>query len=323
MATGVEYTDVNGNLISVTAKSEVILSAGTYISPLILEASGIGNPRVLDRSNIETRVELPGVGEGFQDQPLWVLMFQASENLTGHVPFAAFANSEDVFRADTNSIAAATESNLAAWARAIAKRLNGGVSTNALQKRFQIQHDVIFHKKASIAEIEFFSLGDVIGSVFSPTLPFSCGSVHLNAAAEIGNPAIDPNFLSVDFDMHTALKLGKIARKLWDTQPLSTLAGTLLNPGEAALPPNATDAQWTKFLTSAAVPAFHCIGTCAMLPREMGGVVDPTLKVYGTANVRVVDASVIPHLMSGHPSAAVYALAERAADIIKGGHAVG
>lgn len=55
-----------------------------------------------------------------------------------------------------------------------------------------------------------------------------------------------------------------------------------------------------------------------MLPRELGGVVDPTLKVYGTANVRVVDASVIPHLMSGHTSAAVYAVAERAASLIKG-----
>jgi choline dehydrogenase-like flavoprotein len=54
-----------------------------------------------------------------------------------------------------------------------------------------------------------------------------------------------------------------------------------------------------------------------MLPRDLGGVVDPTFKVYGTANVRVADASVIPQLISGHTSAAVYALAERAADLIK------
>lgn len=65
------------------------------------------------------------------------------------------------------------------------------------------------------------------------------------------------------------------------------------------------------------IPASHTIGTCAMLPRELGGVVDPTLKVHGTANVRVVDASVIPHLVSGHTSAVVYALAEKAADLIK------
>jgi choline dehydrogenase len=54
-----------------------------------------------------------------------------------------------------------------------------------------------------------------------------------------------------------------------------------------------------------------------MLPQQLGGVVDPTLKVYGTSNVRVVDASVIPHLMSGHLTATVYALSERAAQFIK------
>ncbi|KAI1114108.1 glucose oxidase [Nemania sp. NC0429] len=285
VATGVEHTDVNGNLRSVTVKREVIF--------------------LLDRSNIGTKVGLPGVGEGFQDQPLWVLMFQASNGFTGNVPSAAFANADDIFEGDTESIAAATRGKLATWSQAIAKRLNGGVSTDAL-----------------IAEFEFFSQGDIIGSVFSPTLPFSWGSVHLNAAAEIDNPTIDPNFLSIGFDMRAALKVGKIARKIWDTQPLSKLAGTLLNPGEAALPLNATDAQWTEFLTSSVGPAFHCIGACAMLPREMGGVVDPTLKVYGTANVRVIDAPVISHLMSGHSSAAVYALAEKAADIIKKGHVV-
>lgn len=62
---------------------------------------------------------------------------------------------------------------------------------------------------------------------------------------------------------------------------------------------------------------YHSIGTCAMLPRELGGVVDSKLKVYGTQNVRVVDASVVPIQMSGHPTATLYAVAERAADLIK------
>ncbi|KAI1386571.1 GMC oxidoreductase [Hypoxylon trugodes] len=323
VATGVEYTDDNDNLASVTAKKEVILSAGTYVSPLILEASGIGNPNVLARNNIQTKLDLPGVGEGFQDQPLWVLMFQASTKLTGHVPFAAFATAQDIFGADTDAVAAATKEKIASWSEAIAKRLNGGVSANALEKRFRVQHDVIFDKQASMTEFEFFSLGNVTGIVFSPTLPFSWGSVHLDGTGQTDSPAIDPNFLSIDFDTQTALKVGRIARRMWSTKPLSELAGDLTVPGDTVLPENATDAEWTEFLTSSCVPAFHCIGTCAMLPRELGGVVDPTLKVYGTTNVRVVDASVIPHLMSGHPSAAVYALAERAADLIKESLSVG
>lgn len=61
----------------------------------------------------------------------------------------------------------------------------------------------------------------------------------------------------------------------------------------------------------------HPTGTAAMMSRELGGVVDPELKVYGTANVRVVDASIIPTQISGHLTAALYAVAERASDIIK------
>ncbi|KAI1380772.1 hypothetical protein F4677DRAFT_197923 [Hypoxylon crocopeplum] len=170
-------------------------------------------------------------------------MFQTSTNLTGHVPFAAFATAKDIFGADTDAVAAATKGKLASWSEAIAERLNGGVSPSALEKRFRVQHDVIFHKQASMVEFEFFSLGNITGIVFSPTLPFSWGSVHLDATGKTDSPAIDPNFLSIDFDMQTALKVGRIARKMWSTKPLSELAGGLLVPGDAVLPENATDAE--------------------------------------------------------------------------------
>lgn len=269
VATGLEYTDEKGNLQTVTAEREVILSTGTYASPLILEASGIGNPRyasmnnsplqpvlicpfsVLARAGIQPRLELPAVGEGFQDQPLWVLMFQAERKLTGQVPFAAFNTARDIFGAETDSLDASTKEKLASWSELIAERLEGGVSASALKKRFQVQHDVIFEKEASIAEYEFFALGDITGMVFSTTLPFSWGSVHLNAAGEVEKPVIDPNFLSVDFDLQAAKEVGKIARKLWSTEPLSDFVGDLISPGAEVLPANATDEQWAQFLTSA------------------------------------------------------------------------
>jgi choline dehydrogenase len=317
IATGVEYTNEEGHPTSISAKKEVVISAGAYISPVLLEASGIGNPNILARSGVEPKVDLPSVGEGLQDQPLWVLMFQAKEEITGQVPFAAFASAQDIFGANTNTIAASTKDELALWSDIISKRLNGGISASALLERFKVQHDVFYDEKATIAEFEFFSLGSIVGMVFQPTLPFSWGSVHLNAAGETQNPVVDPNFLSIDFDKKVAREVGRMARSMWSTPPLSDTVSSLIMPGDAVLPVNATDEQWDKFLINTCAPASHSIGTCAMLPRDLGGVVDPTFKVYGTANVRVADASVIPQLISGHTSAAVYALAERAADLIK------
>ena len=74
----------------------------------------------------------------------------------------------------------------------------------------------------------------------------------------------------------------------------------------------------TRFIKDQAVGAHHYTGSCSMLPREMGGVVDPRLRVYGTANLRVCDASVIPLAPRANPQATVYGVAEHAAKLIKG-----
>lgn len=98
---------------------------------------------------------------------------------------------------------------------------------------------------------------------------------------------------------------------------MSQLVGARLSPPETTLPSwNATDAQWKGFVEESITPVQHGVGTASLMPRELGGVVDPTLRVYGTRNVRVVDASIIPLEHNGHLMATVYAIAERAADII-------
>lgn len=147
--------------------------------------------------------------------------------------------------------------------------------------------------------------------------------------------------------------LAKLSREVYRLPPLSGLVAAELVPGENTLPFDASAAQWTAYvkgnsksmypmpqnkesflvlhslktekwdigtdtLSSLGVAnAMHAIGTCAMLPRELGGVVDARVKVHGTKNVRVVDASIIPMQLSGHTMGPVYAVAERAAALIK------
>lgn len=80
----------------------------------------------------------------------------------------------------------------------------------------------------------------------------------------------------------------------------------------------ATASEWVEYITHNFSPTFHPVGTAAMMARELGGVVDAELRVYGAANVRVVDASIFPLQVSGHPTSTLYAVAERTSDMIRG-----
>jgi choline dehydrogenase len=112
--------------------------------------------------------------------------------------------------------------------------------------------------------------------------------------------------------------MGKIAQRLWIDSPLRKYVnGPLFPPVEDIMYTNVSEALWTASVQGGAVPAAHGIGTAAMMRRELGGVVDSELRVYGTENVRVVDASVYPVQIVGHPTASLYGVAERASDIIK------
>ena len=103
-------------------------------------------------------------------------------------------------------------------------------------------------------------------------------------------------------------------RKIASTAPFSGLLGREVNPGPAVQSDEDISLWLKKYLTT----VHHTASTCSMLPRDKGGVVDPELKVYGTEKLRVVDLSVVPLIPSAHTQSIVYAIAEQAADIIKG-----
>ena len=112
----------------------------------------------------------------------------------------------------------------------------------------------------------------------------------------------------------------RLIRRLFQAKPLSNLSTGESIPGFSRVPDNAqggSDADWRGWIWDSFKAVAHPVGTCSMMRRELGGVVDGRLRLYGSANVRVVDASVLPAQVSAHPSTSLYAIAEKLADMIK------
>jgi choline dehydrogenase-like flavoprotein len=137
----------------------------------------------------------------------------------------------------------------------------------------------------------------------------SRGSVHINSSKASDYPIINPNYYSVPFDVKVATAGTSYLRKIAAAPQYAALFGTEVVPGQGVDLQNYTTT--VGFGTE-----FHPIGSVSMLPKDEGGVVDSSLKVYGTSNVRVVDASIIPLHISAHLQGTTYGIAEKAADII-------
>ncbi|KAI6517476.1 hypothetical protein MCOR06_006193 [Pyricularia oryzae] len=319
-ASGVEYLTAAGEAVVVDARREVVLSAGSLRSPAILEASGVGNPRVLQPLGINVTVNLPGVGENLQEQPNTSLNYVLRASLTGQNVMQAYATAADVFGSSTRAVAAATLANITTYAK-LAVDASGGptfVNQTAVEVLMRVQHDLLFNQNVTAAEyLTFVRQGGSLSLNFWWLYPFSRGSVHLSRdsladASVVAQPTIDPRLNMVPFDVTAQGMVAKLADKFSETSPIKDI-----KTSRGGLGANPTNTQWEDFARSGTAVNSHNLGTASMMKRELGGVVDPELKVYGTRNVRVVDMSIFPLQFSGHPQSTLYAVAERAAEIIK------
>lgn len=161
--------------------------------------------------------------------------------------------------------------------------------------------------------------------------PFSRGDIHIASGNPTEQPRVDPRYFSHPIDIEMLARALLYVRKIAKTEPLASM----LKPGGRQIPPLREETSRNSGATESSsamdedledarrvarerlFTAFHPSGTCAMLPREEGGVVDSRLRVHGSANIRVVDASVFPIEPLGHVQSTVYAVAEKAADLIK------
>lgn len=137
--------------------------------------------------------------------------------------------------------------------------------------------------------------------------PLSRGSVHITTDNPYVPPDIDPRYCSNPLDLQILTEALMFNNKIVNTSPMKLLQPRPYYP----FLPNATPKTLIPAIESGLRTEFHGSGSTAMMPREMGGVVDPDLRVYGTKNLRIVDAGIIPILPASHLQAPVYAIAEK------------
>lgn len=218
---------------------------------------------ILKYLGIPVRVNLPGVGENFQDQGNNAVVFNTSAEATGVALLQTFASPADIFGSDLAEIANSARNELPRWADQIVSASgNAGAVLNksAVETVLRAQHDLMFGEGATtLAEYLIEALGDgTLMSQFWTLFPFSRGSVHLASAnvSKINEPRIDPRFNLVDFDLTAQIQTSKLAERLWKTGSLSSLTSGRISPSLDVLPENATDTQWREFIKTTCEPTY-------------------------------------------------------------------
>ncbi|KAJ7704917.1 hypothetical protein B0H17DRAFT_1038728 [Mycena rosella] len=295
VATGVEYINAAGEKLTVSG-DRVILSAGVFGTPQVLELSGVGNPQIINPLGISTVVDLPAVGENLSEQPTTIYL-------------AAFASgiADSGVQLPNNFETPRTLLNSTEWITAykLLQTAPPGLSDAAHKALI-----AMFLSNTVIVEFMSFPSPNPAGLIFLPILlhPMSRGSSHIVSANATAAPSIDLALIQSPFDLYILTKAAQRARRFATQASLTPfLAGELL-PGAAIT----TDAQFSQFVKDSMGVAWHPLGTAAF-----GSVVDANLRVNGTTNVFVADGSIIPVQPGSHPSAIIYGIGEKAAAMLK------
>lgn len=295
-ATGVEYIR-NRKVKTARAEREVILSGGAVNSPKLLLLSGIGPPRELARHRIATRHELPGVGRNFQDHMDVYIAAECSDPIS--------YNGQD------------------RWDRALLHGLQyllyktGPVSACVAEAGcFLKSSDTVRSPDIQIHCLPAYVVdhgrmrikGHGITINTCNLRPRSMGTVTLRSSDPLEDPAIDPNFLADPYDLRISTEGFKWGRRILQAPSLSSHIARERLPG----PEVQSDEEIAAYIRKWSKNDYHPVGSCKMGHDDLA-VVDTELRVHGLEGLRVVDASIMPRLISGNTQATSIMIGEKGA----------
>ena len=300
-AVGVRYTQ-GGQTHEARCEGEVILSAGSVKSPHLLELSGIGQPERLQDLGIPVAHELPGVGENYRDHyaPRMNWRVKLPITLNEQVRGLNFAKEIAKYFIQHRGILTFT----------------AGIVYGFVKTRPELaEPDVQYHfAHASYATAATRILDSEPGMTLTAyqCRPELKGSIHAASPDPNKAPAIRPNFLAEELDRQTVVAGMKIGRRIIENAAMDRYRAFEMNPGDKVQ----TDEEWLEFARNNGQTTYHVIGTCKMGQDPMA-VVDDQLRVRGMEGLRVIDASIMPTMVSGNTNAAVIMIAEKGADLVR------
>ena len=303
-AIGVEYMH-QGKKKKIKANREVILSAGSLMSPTILQRSGIGAPKDIKPHGIQLIHELPGVGKNLQDHIDFNFCFKTNDkNTLGFSPggFLKILGETAKWLIHGNSMISSTLSEA-----------GGFLKTDQSLNRPDIQH----HFVIGLIDDHLRKLHYGYGYSCHVCLlrPYSRGTVSLASAKPHDAPLINPNFLTDNRDLDTLIKGAKMTQNILNTPPLKKYQKREIYEAHS----NLTDKEWEQHIRNRADTIYHPVGTCKM-GKDPLAVVDSSLKIRGLKNIRVADASIMPTITSGNTNAPTIMIGEKCATMIMDVH---
>jgi choline dehydrogenase-like flavoprotein len=306
-AAGVRYLKGgrNGAPVEVRASKEVILCGGTYNSPQLLQLSGVGSPELLKSHGIEVRHALPGVGEGLQDHYAPRSVARVRNIMTINELRQGWHLWVEALKWAT------TRRGLLSLSPTMVYCFwHSGETTESSD--LQLTFTPASYKEGVQGQLE-----DEPGMTVASwqQRPESRGYVRIRSNDPFAPPIIQTNYLTAELDRRVVVAGMKLARRLLNSEPLRPYYEYEDFPG----PKVQSDEEFLAAATERGTTTFHPGCTCRMGPADSNwAVVDDQLRVHGLQGLRVIDASIMPRMISANLNASTMMIADKASDMIRG-----